>query len=87
VYSALCCRRVAELFLRLNHAEKRDLQLKVNMDAHLIGIDLAQFLLKQNARRERQTPFKVKSDAESATAAKKTRHRISLSTLQEGKTP
>jgi len=57
------------------------------MDAHLIGIDLAQFLLKQNSRRERQAPFKVKSDAESATAAKETRHRISLSTLQEGKTP
>ena len=46
------------------------------MDAHLIGIDLAQFLLKQNARREKQAPFKVKSDAESATAAKETRHRI-----------
>jgi hypothetical protein len=57
------------------------------MDAHLIGIDLAQFLLKQNARREKQAPFKVKSDAESATAAKETRHRISLSTLQEGKAP
>jgi hypothetical protein len=87
VYSALCCRRVAELFSRLSQAENRNLQLKVNMDAHLIGIDLAQFLLKQNARREKQAPFKVKSDAESATAAKETRHRISLSTLQEGKAP
>jgi len=57
------------------------------MDAHLIGIDLAQLLLKQNAQREKQAPAKVKSDAESATAAKETRHRISLSTLQEGKTP
>ena len=65
MYSALCCRRVAELFLRLSQADKRNFQLNMNMDAHLIGIDLAQFLLKQNARRERQAPFKVKSDAES----------------------
>ena len=57
------------------------------MDAHLIGVELAQFLLKQNAQGEKQAPFKVKSDAESATAAKEIRHRISLSTLQEGKTP
>jgi len=87
VYSALCCRRVAELFLRLSQAENRNLQLNMNMDAHLIGIDLAQFLLKQNAQREKQAPFKVKSDAESVTAAKETRHRISLNTLQEGKAP
>jgi hypothetical protein len=87
VYSALCCRRVAELFSRLSQAENRNLQLKVNMDAHLVGIDLAQLLLKQNAQREKQAPAKVKSDAESATAAKETRHRISLSTLREGKTP
>lgn len=57
------------------------------MDANLIGIDVAHFLLKQNAQREKQAPFKVKSDAESATAAKETRQRISLGTLQEGKTP
>jgi hypothetical protein len=87
VYSALCCRRVAELFLRLSQAEKRNLQLKVNMDAHLIGIDVAHFLLKQNLRMEKQAPVKVKSDAESAIAAKETRQRISLSTLREGKTP
>jgi hypothetical protein len=73
--------------LRLSQAENRNLQLKVNMDALLIGIDLAQFPLKQNAQRKKQAPFKVKADAESATAAKETRHRISLSTLQEGKTP
>lgn len=56
------------------------------MDAHLIGIDVAHFLLKQNLRMEKQAPVKVKSDAESAIAAKETRQRISLSTLREGKT-
>ena len=86
MYSALCCRRVAELSLRLSQAEKRNLQPKVHMDAHLIGIDLAQLLLKQNAHREKQAPAKVNS-AESAIAAKETCQRISLGTLQEGKTP
>jgi hypothetical protein len=40
------------------------------MDAHLIGIDVAQLLLRQNARIEKQAPVKVKSDAKSARAAK-----------------
>ena len=70
----------------MSQAEERNLQLKVNMDAHLIGIDLAQLLLKQNAHREQQL-VKVKSDGESAIAAKETSHRILLSTVQEGKTP
>jgi len=40
------------------------------MDAHLIGIDVAQLVLKQNSRMEKQAPVKVKSDTESARAAK-----------------
>jgi hypothetical protein len=43
------------------------------MDAHLIGIDLAQLLLKQNARIEKRAPVKVKSDAETAMIGKGTR--------------
>jgi hypothetical protein len=37
--------------LRLSQAENRNLQLKVNMDAHLIGIDLALFLLPAETER------------------------------------
>lgn len=43
------------------------------MDAHLIGIDVAQLVLKQNSQVEKQAPIKVKSDTESAMAAKSTR--------------
>lgn len=44
------------------------------MDAHLIGIDLAQLLLKQNANAERQRPVKAaERTAESAAAGKDTR--------------
>jgi len=40
------------------------------MDAHLIGIDVAELLLRKNARIEKQAPVKVKSDTESARVAK-----------------
>jgi hypothetical protein len=41
------------------------------MDAHLIGIDLFQLLLKRNARAERQRPVKTAQPAsESAIGAK-----------------
>jgi hypothetical protein len=44
------------------------------MDAHLIGIDLAQLLLKLNANAESQRPVKVaEPTAESAAAGKDTR--------------
>ena len=56
------------------------------MDANLIGIDVAHFLLKQNASTEKQVPVKVKSGA-ATMAAEETRHRISFNTLQKGKTP
>jgi hypothetical protein len=47
---------------------------RVNMDAHLIGIDLAQFLLKHNARIEKQRPIKAAEPApESAAVEKETR--------------
>ena len=59
--------------MRLSQTEKRNLQLKVNMDAHLVGIDVAHFLLKQNLSMEKQAPVKVKSDAKSARAAKGSR--------------
>jgi len=49
---------------------KEMFRLKVNMDAHLIGIDVAHLLLKQTAYREKQAPVKVKSNAESVMAAK-----------------
>ena len=59
---------------------------RVIMDANLIGIDMAHFLLKQNGSVEKQVPVKVKSDA-AAMAAKETSHRISFGNLQEGKKP
>ena len=40
------------------------------MDAHLIGIEMAQLLLRENVRIEKQVPVKAKSDAKSARAAK-----------------
>ena len=44
------------------------------MDAHLIGIDLAQLLLKHNARMEKQRPIKAAEPApESAVVGKETR--------------
>jgi hypothetical protein len=44
------------------------------MDAHLIGIDLAQLLLKRHARVEKQRPIKAAEPApESAGVEKKTR--------------
>jgi hypothetical protein len=43
------------------------------MDAHLIGIDVAQLMLKQNSRLEKQAPVKLKSEAQSPMAATGTR--------------
>lgn len=44
------------------------------MDAHLIGIDLAQLLLKHNARIEKQRPIRAADPApESAMVEKETR--------------
>jgi hypothetical protein len=40
------------------------------MDAHLIGIELAQLLLKQNARAERQRQVNVAGPAAESTAIK-----------------
>jgi hypothetical protein len=70
---AICC-RLAALFFKPETGQKRkSSNSRVNMDAHLIGIDVAQLVLKQNSQVEKQAPIKVKSDTESAMAAKSTR--------------
>jgi hypothetical protein len=47
---------------------------RANMDAHLIGIDLAQLLLKHNTRLEKQRPIKAAEPAsDSAIVEKETR--------------
>jgi hypothetical protein len=70
---AICC-RLAELFFAPEARQKRkSSNARVNMDTHLIGIEVAQLLLRQNARIEKQDPVKVKSDAKSAMAAKGSR--------------
>jgi hypothetical protein len=70
VSHAICC-RLGELFFAPEARQKRkSSNARVNMDAHLIGIDVAQLLLRQNARIEKQAPVKAKSDAKSARAAK-----------------
>lgn len=74
------------LFAPESGGKEKSSDSRVNMDANLIGIDVAHFLLKQNASMEKQVPVKVKSDA-ATMAAEETRHRISFSTLQKGKTP
>jgi hypothetical protein len=70
---AICC-RLAALFFKPETRQKRESSAsRVNMDAHLIGIDVARLVLKQNSQVEKQAPIKVKSDTESAFAAKGTR--------------
>ena len=47
---------------------------RVNMDAHLIGIDLAQFLVKHKTHTEKQRPVKAAEPAaDSAIVEKKIR--------------
>lgn len=41
------------------------------MDAHLIGIDLTQLLLKHNARMEKQRPIKAAEPATKSAAVEK----------------
>jgi hypothetical protein len=65
VYSDLCSRGVADVATYTS---------RVNMDTQLIGIDLAQLLLKHNARTEKQRPVKAAEPAaESAIVGKETR--------------
>jgi hypothetical protein len=57
-----------------NAAKVATYSSRVNMDAHLIGIDLAQLLLKHNARIEKQRPIKAaKAASDSAMVEKETR--------------
>lgn len=82
----MLARSSGALFAPESGGKEKSLDSRVNMDANLIGIDVAHFLLKQNPSVEKQVPVKVKSDA-AAMAAKETSHRISFGNLQEGKKP
>lgn len=73
LYSGLFSPSVTGSFL-LSRGSKAYPRPRSHMDAHLIGIDLAQLLLKQNANAERQRLVKAaERTAESAAAGKDTR--------------
>jgi hypothetical protein len=63
-------------FFHASTGKRRRLIARVNMDAQLIGIDLAQLLPKHKARAEKQRPVPAnvaKSAAKSATIGEETR--------------
>jgi hypothetical protein len=70
VYSGLCSPGVANVATYTSRVNMET----VNMDTQLIGIDLAQLMLKHNTRTEKQRPVKAAEPAaESAIVRKETR--------------